>query len=877
VTRYGGAPFPGVTVEARPYSNSDPKVTTVTLSDGSYSLSVPMDADYITYALYFIPPGPPYVAGYYSTKYPNMFDPFDLGSPSPSTDGPTPIEGLGDKPGIDVQIQRQASLRGLVLGPDGKAAVGVTVTAETDAWEGYWKSATTDASGKYTLAVLESPTGVPSDAYIQENYSLDFNDPGGPYLNGTFNAGSPYNFMLGSGPCTYVLASNAGTVVPTVRLTTGHYIRGTISGSDTGAKLAGVRVEVGGLYSAYMTTGANGAYALAVPAGSYTIALTPDPNYFGGYYSSGGIVDTSDDATPIVTTYSDQTVNIVMPAKPPWAVTLEASDELASVGGTVTLTATATRDVVDFPYSIVILNSSGTVVRECYEGKTCQVTLKGVTAKAVTYHAVVGNPDGTSPITSSKPVVVTWGLDHMVISPSEVTISAGLRQSYAAEGYDASNADIGDVTASTMFSIDGGGSCVDTSCVADTSGDYTVTGEFGIASSTATLHAVKNTFHPIVPVRLLDSRIGNGTPSGTATKLTAGVPMKIQITGRTVPAGYMSVPAGASAITANVTIVKPSAASSVYLGPDPVAHPTAFTINFNKLDVTAYGSTIALNADGSISATYMAASGAADMVIDVAGYFTPDGSGGTYHPVPPARILDSRHANGLSGKFKANVPRTFTVWGRGGVLAGATAVTGNLTVTNATGGYAAYIGPAPLAKPLASTVNFVAGQTRANSVTVSLSPTGTLSVTYLSSGKFTADMVFDVSGYYTSDLTGRQFVPLSQSLVLDTRVGTGLSGRFAANTPRTFAVWDNGGVPESAVSVTGIVAVYNQTNSWALYFGTLPVANPSTSSLNFVKGDNCSNGVTLTLSDTGQLSATYLAVAGNTANLVMYVTGYFAP
>ena len=55
--------------------------------------------------------------------------------------------------------------------------------------------------------------------------------------------------------------------------------------------------------------------------------------------------------------------------------------------------------------------------------------------------------------------------------------------------------------------------------------------------------------------------------------------------------------------------------------------------------------------------------------------------------------------NGLAGKFSPGVPRTFQVSGRGGVPVSAVAVTGNLTVTNATVRGAAFLGPDPIAAP----------------------------------------------------------------------------------------------------------------------------------------------------------------------------------
>ena len=58
-------------------------------------------------------------------------------------------------------------------------------------------------------------------------------------------------------------------------------------------------------------------------------------------------------------------------------------------------------------------------------------------------------------------------------------------------------------------------------------------------------------------------------------------------------------------------------------------------------------------------------------------------SGATYHPIAPTRPLDTRNGTGLSGPFTNHAARTFTV---SGVPAGATAVTGNLTVTGQTSG-----------------------------------------------------------------------------------------------------------------------------------------------------------------------------------------------
>jgi hypothetical protein len=89
------------------------------------------------------------------------------------------------------------------------------------------------------------------------------------------------------------------------------------------------------------------------------------------------------------------------------------------------------------------------------------------------------------------------------------------------------------------------------------------------------------------------------------------------------------------------------------------------------------------------------------------------------------------------------------VSGRGGVPAGATGVTGNLTVTGSSAGWAVCIGPAPVSAPTSSTINFTKGQVLANGVTVALSAGCTLSATSMSSAGATTDLVFNVTGYLT--------------------------------------------------------------------------------------------------------------------------------
>jgi hypothetical protein len=376
------------------------------------------------------------------------------------------------------------------------------------------------------------------------------------------------------------------------------------------------------------------------------------------------------------------------------------------------------------------------------------------------------------------------------------------------------------------------------------------------------------TYVPIVPARLLDTRSGNGL-SG---RFVANTPRTFQVRGRG------GVPESAMAVTGNVTVVNPTASWAVYLGAIPLAAPSTSTVNFKAGAVVSNSVTVGLGPGGTLSATYMSWSGnTTDLVFDVTGYFVADTSGATYHTIAPARLLDTRSGNGLSAKLSANTPATFQVSGRGGVPSNATAVSGNVTVVNSTYSWAVYLGPDPQSNPTTSTINFGAGDIKANGLTVALSSSGTLSATYMSFAGNTTDLVFDVTGYYTADTSGDNYIPMAPARLLDTRAGNGLSGKLSANVPATFQVSGRSGIASNATAVTGNVTVVNETYSWAVFLGPVATANPSTSTINFNTGDVVANGLAVALGSGGTLSATYISNAGNTTDLVFDVTGYFAP
>ena len=257
---------------------------------------------------------------------------------------------------------------------------------------------------------------------------------------------------------------------------------------------------------------------------------------------------------------------------------------------------------------------------------------------------------------------------------------------------------------------------------------FDVTGYF-------TPDATGATYHSLTPTRILDTR--------SSTGLTSMVPLEFPVT------GHGGVPAGAIAITANLTVTGQARAGYVSLTSMPQSAPTTSTINVPLGDTRANGVTAQLTGDGQLWATYVASGPVTtNLVFDVTGYFTPDATGATYHSLGSSRILDTRAGTGLAGPFTSRVAREFAVAGQGGVDPAATAVTGNLTVTGQTRAGYVSLTTTPQSAPGTSTINFPLGDTRANGVTLGLAGDGGLWATYVD-GSGRTSLVFDVTGFFS--------------------------------------------------------------------------------------------------------------------------------
>lgn len=229
-----------------------------------------------------------------------------------------------------------------------------------------------------------------------------------------------------------------------------------------------------------------------------------------------------------------------------------------------------------------------------------------------------------------------------------------------------------------------------------------------------------------------------------------------------------------------------------------------------------------------------------------------------FHPCVPARILDTRAGLGApAGKVGPQATVSLLVAGHGCApnAPGVSAVVLNVTVTEPTAESFLTVWPAGAARPLASNLNFLAGQTVPNLVVVKVGA-GAKVTLYNNSGA--THVVADVAGWYGDDGSGggADFMPLAPARILDTRNGTGAGiGRLGADATLALQVTGRGGVPATGVSAVVLnVTVTEPVSGSFLTAWPRGEDRPLVSNLNFVAGQTVPNLVVVKVGAGGQVN-----------------------
>ncbi|WP_448702078.1 hypothetical protein [Streptomyces avidinii] len=368
------------------------------------------------------------------------------------------------------------------------------------------------------------------------------------------------------------------------------------------------------------------------------------------------------------------------------------------------------------------------------------------------------------------------------------------------------------------------------------------------------------TYKPIAPTRLMDTREGLGVPKA---KVGAAGTVTLQVAGT---AGIPST--GVTAVVLNVTATEPTAGSFVSVFPTGTVRSAASNLNFTA-GQTIPNLVVVPVVNGKVS--FYNHAGSVHLIADVAGYYTTDGSGSSYQPIAPTRLMDTREGLGVpKAKVGAAGTVTLQVAGTAGIPStGVTAVVLNVTATEPTAGSFVSVFPTGTVRSAASNLNFTAGQTIPNLVVVPV-VNGKVSF-YNHAGS--VHLIADVAGYYTTDGSGSSYQPIAPTRLMDTREGLGVpKAPVGAAGTVTLQVAGVSGIPSTGVTavVLNVTATEPTAGSFVSVFPTGTVRSAA-SNLNFTAGQTIPNLVVVPVVN-GKVS--FYNHAGS-VHLIADVAGYY--
>jgi len=251
--------------------------------------------------------------------------------------------------------------------------------------------------------------------------------------------------------------------------------------------------------------------------------------------------------------------------------------------------------------------------------------------------------------------------------------------------------------------------------------------------------------------------------------------------------------------------------------------------------------------------------------------FVPPAAAGRFHPLTPARILDTRTT---SSPLRAGNDQQVPVTGVGGVPAsGVSAVVLNATVADpaAKGHLQLYPTGSKPTDPT-SNVNWRPGRTAANAVTVQVGTGNTVGM-MVDTGS--VNVALDVVGWYgdATDHTGDYYHPSTPSRILDTRT-SGSGPAVNSSADRTLVVAGKGGVPASGASsvVMTLTATQASTSSYVEVYPTGSKPARPTSNTDIVPGQTVAALVTTRIGSGGSVQ---LHVNQGSVHLIADVLGYY--
>ncbi len=236
-------------------------------------------------------------------------------------------------------------------------------------------------------------------------------------------------------------------------------------------------------------------------------------------------------------------------------------------------------------------------------------------------------------------------------------------------------------------------------------------------------------FYPVAPCRAFDTRL-------VGSALSAGETRAAPIS------GLCGIPAAAQAYSVNITAVPHSTLGFLTVWPAGAPQPFVSTLNSFTGAITANAAIVAAGSGGTIS---LFVTDAADLIVDVNGYFAPPAGGGfSFYPAGPCRAVDTRLADAPA--LAGGEPRSFAIPASSCALPAAAAYSLNATVIPQ--GQLGFLSlwPSGISMPVVSTLNAIDGAITSNAAIVPASANGSVAAYAAAAGA--SELILDISGYF---------------------------------------------------------------------------------------------------------------------------------
>jgi len=385
----------------------------------------------------------------------------------------------------------------------------------------------------------------------------------------------------------------------------------------------------------------------------------------------------------------------------------------------------------------------------------------------------------------------------------------------------------------------------------------------------ATPYAPGGSYTPISATRVLDTRSHGASVTRIVDLGTANV-----------------VPSGASAVSAQITVIAPSRAGTGQVYLPYLTIPPVASLSWNAGPTTTETVLATLDEDRTFQ---IHTSAPVQLLVDVEGYFTASAEAvdsGSYHYFAPHRIMDTRRGAG-GPALTAGATRQLSVVG-GGVPSQASAVAINLIEVGATAaGYVTAYDPGHT-RPHVASLSLIPKVVQANRLFVAVH--GGQIALYNAAG--TTQLVVEVIGYFGPG-GGAYYHPLeidgsvinpdptSTVRVADTRWGgsdvpvlrNGVMRVGPANQGLVAQMVGRAAVASTLPPVTMVanVTAFNARGPGNLAAFPDRTVRPAVSDVSYVAGRSSANLVMSPLSD----GVWDLGRSGATTDFVVDVSGYF--